>query len=116
MNEDDILEEALKDPEVVKAGEGLKDAVWARTPNSKCFNMTPIEAFQLCAEAFTRMKERGEIASEQMDKFRTVVTGSSTTDDTIKDAQGNVINKIVEPSPTGRRAAIEHTKRKIRDE
>ena len=48
-------------------------------------------------------------------KWTTAVAGSSTICDTVKDALGNV-NKTVEPSPTGRRAAIEHTKRKIRDE
>ncbi len=90
----------------------MKDAVWARTPNNKCFGMTPIEAFSLCAEAITRMTETTNATAEEVDQFKTVITGSSTTDDTIKDAQGNVINKIVEPSPTGRRAAIEHTKRK----
>jgi hypothetical protein len=73
------------------------------------------ETLAICAEVFTRMKEKGELASEQMDKFRTVVMGSSTTDDTIRDDQGRVINAIVEPAPTGRRAAVEHTKRKIKD-
>ncbi len=102
MNDDEVTDEVTE----------LKDAVWARTPNSKCFGMTPIEAFSLCAEAFSRMREKGEFPSEQLDKFRTVVTGSSTTDDTIKDAQGNVINKIVPLKPEGRRALVEHTKRK----
>ncbi len=105
MNEDKILEEANT--------EELRDAVWARTPNSKCFGMTPIEAFSLCAEAFARMKEKGEIASEQIGKFRTVITGSSTTDDTIRDTEDRVINTIIEPPLKGRKALVAHTKRKI---
>jgi hypothetical protein len=103
MNEDDILEEALKDPEVVKAGEELKDALWAHRPNTKCFGMTPIEAFQLCAEAFTRMKEKGELTSEQLDKLS-------------KSASKMKMEEAVTEKPlTGRRAAVEHTKRKIED-
>ncbi len=78
--------------------------------------MTPIEAFSMCAEAFARMKETARVAEGNFDQFTTVVTGSSTTDDTIRDAHGRVINAIGEPPPTGRRAAIEHTKRKIEDE
>jgi hypothetical protein len=82
MNEDDILEEALKDPEVVSAGEEFFETFKIVTEGCPSSARSSIEAFAVCAEVFKRMKEK----------------------------------KKEEPkNPTGRRAAVEHTKRKIKD-
>lgn len=121
MNEDDILAECLEDPEVKKAGEELRDAVWAISPNNKCFGMTPIEAFQLCVEAFARMGRDKEIKTEkskeanmtyeqhlaQKEHLNQIRAGATT-------CPPRMIQVKNEP-PTGRRAAVEHTKRKIKD-
>ena len=92
-------------PELDKAGQALVRTVLKETPNS--FGMTPVDAFVLLAEALAKAKEK-------TDQWTQVVTSSSTTCDTIKDTQGRVLN--AEPPKTNRRAAIEHTKRKMEDE
>jgi len=101
-------------PELAGAGEDLVKAVLKETPNS--FGMTPVDAFILCAEALAKMGQAACETKEKVDQFKTVLTGSSTTDETIKDSYGRVISKDVPPKPEGRRAAIEHTKRKIKNE
>lgn len=81
MNDDPTYEElCAASPELESAGEDLVKQVWATTPNSKCFGMTPVEAYQLCAEVFNRMQAKKK------------------------------------EKPTGRKAAIEHTKRKNANE
>ncbi len=114
MNEDDILAECLEDPEVKKAGEELRDAVWAHAPNGKCFGMTPIEAFWLCAEAFAKMKEKG-ILKEEKDtvKISDLVEDVGSTSASI--ARPSRMSQVKNEPPMGRRAAVEHTKRKIKD-
>ena len=108
MRRDPTYEElAATYPELDKAGQKLVEVVLKETPNS--FGLTPPEAFVLLADAHTKAKENNN-------QWTQVVTGSSTTDDAIRDAQGRVINKIVPSKPEGRRAAIEHTKRKMMED
>ena len=61
-----------------------RDIVWANSPSKACFGMTPIQAFEMCAEAFVRMKQKKGIEDEKAEKAKT----------------------------QGRRALVEHTKRK----
>ncbi len=107
MNEKDELAECLDTPEVKKAGKELVDAVSAHLPSKACFGMTPVEAFLLCAEAINRMKERGEIATEKIEEFGKVVTKMKVAEN---------IAEAAEKPLTNRRAAVEHTKRKIADD
>jgi hypothetical protein len=91
VNEEDELAEALKDPAVVKSGEEFFETFKIITEGSPVANSS-IEAFALCAEAFARMKdatERGKL-----------------------DRHGKIRE---EKPPTGRRAAIEHTRKKNED-
>ncbi len=62
----------------------VRDLAWANTPSRACFGMTPIQAFQMCREVFVRMGRDEEIKAEKAEKVKT----------------------------QGRRALVEHTKRK----
>ncbi len=107
MNEKDELAECLDTPEVKKAGKDLVDAVSAHLPSKACFGMTPVEAFLLCAEVFTEMKTNNEIATEKIEEFDKVVTKIKVIEK---------IAEIAEKPLTNRRAAVEHTKRKMADD
>ncbi len=95
MREDPTYEElAAAHPELDEAGQNLVKTVLKETPNS--FNLTPVEAFRLCADALAKMSTTTYDTAEKVDSFNRVITG-----------------KPVKKPPTGRRAAVEHTKRKI---
>ena len=62
----------------------VRDIVWANTPSKACFGMTPIQAFELCREVFVKMDRDEGIKTKKAEKDKT----------------------------QGRRALVEHTKRK----
>lgn len=117
MNDDPTYEElCAASPELESAGEDLVKEVWAMTPNSKCFGMTPVEAYQLCAEVFSRMNEKkmNEKKIEQETfKVSDIVEDIGSTSARI--ARPSRMSRVKNEPPMGRRAAIEHTKRKIKD-
>jgi hypothetical protein len=112
MNEDPTYKELCDEsPELESAGKDLVQQVWAMTPNSKCFGMTPVEAFQLCAEAFAKMKEQQQL--EKPIKVSDIIEDIGSASARI--ARPSRMSKVKNEPPMGRRAAIEHTKRKIED-
>ena len=113
MNEDPTYEElCAAHPELESAGKDLVKEVLANTPTS--FGMTPVEAFRLCAEVFARMKLTGEIMTEtpkdDLKKVSDLVDDIGSTQARI--ARPSRMSRVKNEPPMGRRAAIEHTKRK----
>ena len=65
-----------------------RDIFWANKPSKECFGLTPVQAFALCRDVFSQMKQNAAVKKEKAEVAKT----------------------------QGRRAAIEHTKRKNADE